>query len=257
MSMGLDDWFRLASALGFDGTEIHERSLASFDKDYLQDIVEAVKSNNLQVSQLICATDFTNPDPILRDREVQTLKQYIDASSLLDGCCLRITAGQVYPDIPRELTISWVVDCFRRCLEYALNKEVLLAYENHYQDYFWERPDFSMKHEIYLEILDQLEDTHLKVNFDCANPIMIGEDPSILLLRVLDRIVHVHCSDRATLYDYTHSVPGEGLVDFKSIFNTLKKAGWDGWLSIEYNGVEGVDGLRRASTFIRKAWEEA
>ena len=254
--MRLEDWFELASELGFDGTEIHAKSLERLDKEYLLHIVDALNNSNLKVSQVTCATDFTNPDPDFRDLEVQTLMGHIDAASVLDSCCLRITAGQVYPEVPRRVAISWVIDCFRRCLEYSHERSIWLAYENHYQDYFWKRPDFSLKHDVFLEIIDQLEDPSLKVNFDCANPLMVGEDPLTLLLSVLDRVIHVHCSDRARPYEYTHSVPGEGLVDYGSIFHALKGAKWDGWLSIEYTGDEGVEGLRRACKFIRTKWGE-
>ena len=256
-TMCLEDWFKLASELGFEGTEIHEKSLERSDKQELSHLMDVLGNYHLKVSQLTCATDFTNPDPVFRDREVQNLMGSIDVVNLLGGCCLRVTAGQMYPGIPREKAISWVVDCFRRSLDYSQEKGVWLAYENHYKDYFWERPDFSLKHDIYLEIIEQLTDTPLKVNFDCSNPLMIGEDPVPLLVSVLDRVIHVHCSDRATPFEYMHSIPGEGLVDFGSIFHTLKGANWDGWLSIEYNGTEGIRGLRQACAFIRAKWKEA
>ena len=121
-----------------------------------------------------------------------------------------VTAGQEYPGVSIEQGIAWVEECLRECLGYAAQYRVWLAYENHYKDYFWERPDFSMKHEVYLEILSRLRDTSLKVNFDCANPIMSGEDPVALLSQVADRVVHVHATDRATPFEYTHAAVGEG-----------------------------------------------
>jgi 3-hexulose-6-phosphate synthase/6-phospho-3-hexuloisomerase len=51
-------------------------------------------------------------------------------------------------------------------------------------------------------------------------------------------------------------VAGEGLVDYPGIFKILKRAGYDGWLSIEYNGVEGLEGLKRAIAYIQRTWEE-
>jgi len=134
---------------------------------------------------------------------------------------------------------------------------VWLAFENHYKDYLWDRPDFSMRHEIFLGILDRLQHTSLKVNFDCANPFMIGENPVALLELVVNRVVHVHCSDRAVPFESTHAVPGEGLVDYHSLFGILKGAAYDGWLSIEYNGPGGLECVKRGIAYVRKTWNEA
>ena len=255
-TMSLEDWFKMAADLGLAGTEIQHNCLHSHEPDYLEHIADAVRKAGLGVSQFISAPDFASPDPEHRAQEIQKLKRHIDIAAFFGACCVRVTAGQEYPDVPLEQGIAWVVESFRECLEYADQKGVWLAYENHFKDYFWERPDFSMMYEIYLEILERLRDTSLKVNFDCANPIMIGENPVALLRKVVDRVVHVHCTDRATPFEYTHAVAGEGLVDYPSVFKILKRAGYDGWLSIEYNGPEGLEGLKRAIAYIRKTWEE-
>jgi sugar phosphate isomerase/epimerase len=255
-TMSLEDWFQIAVELGLDGTEIQHNCLRGYEPDYLEHMAWAVKETGLEVSQFISAPDFTNPDPEYRAQEVQKLRRHVDIAAFFGACCVRVTAGQEYPNVPLEQGCAWVVKCFQECLEYADQKGVWLAYENHYKDYFWERPDFSMRHEIYLEILDRLRDTSLKVNFDCANPIMTGENPVDLLGKVMGRVVHVHCTDRATPFEYTHAVAGEGLVDYPTVFKILKQAGYDSWLSVEYNGPEGIEGLKRAIAYVRKTWEE-
>ncbi len=254
-TMSLNDWFETAADLGLEGTEVQHCCLQSLEADYLAQIAGAASKNGLEVSQFISAPDFVNPDERLRRQQVLTLEWHIDAAALLGAHCVRITAGQEYPDVSTEQGIARVVDSFLECLEYAGRKTVWLAYENHYKDYFWDRPDFSARGEVFLEILDELRDTPLKVNFDCANPIMVGEDPVRLLERVADRVVHVHCTDRAKPFEYTHSVPGEGMVDYPSVFGILHRAGFDGWLSIEYNGTEGLAGLKRAVGNIRGIWQ--
>jgi sugar phosphate isomerase/epimerase len=37
---------------------------------------------------------------------------------------------------------------------------------------------------------------------------------------------------------YKGTISGEGGVDFKFIFSTLKNNGYKGWLSVEFEGVE-------------------
>jgi sugar phosphate isomerase/epimerase len=180
--------------------------------------------------------------------------KHIDTAAFFGAHCLRLTAGQLHQETSREAGVRNVVECFRQCLDYAATKGVYLAYENHYKDYFWKEPDFSQQHDVYLEIFEQLRGAGLKANFDCANPIMIGADPVALLRRVAPYVVHVHCTDRPVQFEYTHVPAGEGLVDYPTVFTLLQGAGYDGWLSVEYNGTEGVAGLRRAFAFVRRTW---
>lgn len=252
-TMTLEEWFPLAASLGLDGTEIHDRSLASFELAYLDHIGQELAKHSLRVSQLVGASDFTHPDPQVRARELDITRRNIDAAARLGATCVRVTAGQAHPGVSREQGIAWAVEGLRAAVEYAESRGVWVAYEDHYKDYFWERPDFSQRGEAFLEIVDRLRDTPLKINFDFGNPVMIGEDPLTLLRQVVDRVVHVHCSDRLP-GEYLHRIAGEGAVDFEAGFRILHEAGYDGWLSSEYNGTQGIEGLRRSLNHLRRMW---
>ncbi|MCD6290275.1 MAG: sugar phosphate isomerase/epimerase, partial [Anaerolineae bacterium] len=77
-SMTLEEWFPIAASLGLDGTEIHDRSLASFEPEYLDHIGQELSDHGLVVSQLIGACDLTHPDPEVRARELAITKRNID-----------------------------------------------------------------------------------------------------------------------------------------------------------------------------------
>lgn len=251
--MKLEAWFPIAASLGIHGTEIHDRSLASFEPAYLDHISEELAKNKLVVSQFIGAADFTNSDPSARAQQLEITKRNLDVAARLGATCVRLTAGQVHPNVSRPQGVGWACECLKASVDYALKHSVWVAYEDHYKDYFWERPDFSQRGEIFLEIVDRLRDTALKINFDFGNPVMIGEDPVALLRQVVDRVVNVHCSDRFR-GEYAHQVAGEGSVNFPAGFRILHDAGYNGWLSSEYNGTQGVEGLKRSLDYIRATW---
>jgi sugar phosphate isomerase/epimerase len=253
-TMSLEDWFDLARELRLDGTELQHNCLEGYEPAYLDGVHEALTVRGLAVSQVIGSAVFSHPGADVRRREVAVTRQQIDAAARFGAPCVRLTAGQAHPEVDRATGVRRVVEAFRECLAYAAGRGVLLAYENHYKDFFRERPDFSQQHDVYLEIFDRLRGEGLKANFDCANPIMIGADPVALLRRVAPDVVHVHCTDRPVRFEYTHVPAGEGLVDYPSVFALLQDAGYDGWLSVEYNGTEGVAGLRRAFDFVRRTW---
>jgi sugar phosphate isomerase/epimerase len=254
-TMKLEEWFPIAASLGIAGTEIHDRSLASFESAYLDFIGKELAKNKLVVSQLIGAADFTHPDPAVRAQELKITKRNIGVAARLGANSVRLTAGQVHPNVSRKEGVDWACEGLKASADYALGRKVWIAYEDHYKDYFWERPDFSQRGEIFLEIVDRLKDTTLKVNFDFGNPVMIGEDSIALLRPVVDRVVNVHCSDRFQ-GEYPHQIAGQGSVNFPAGFRILQEAGYDSWLSSEYNGNQGLEGLRQSLDYIRATWNQ-
>jgi sugar phosphate isomerase/epimerase len=255
-TMELAAWLPIAASLGLDGTEIHDRSMASFEPRYLDGIGQALADHKLAVSQFIGAADFTHPDATVRTEQLVQMCRNVDVAARLGATCVRATAGQDHPDITHEQGVTWAAEGLRRLVEYADRRGVWIAYEDHYKDYFWARPDFSQRGAIFLEIVERLRDTPLKINFDFGNPVMIGEDPAELLRQVVERVVHVHCSDRFR-GQYPHQIAGCGSVDFKAGFRILRAAGYDLWLSSEYNGTEGVTGLGASLQYMRKTWAES
>jgi sugar phosphate isomerase/epimerase len=254
-TMSMEDWFKLAETLDLAGTEVQYNCLDSYDLKYLKNIRNQLHKHHLKVSQFIASPDFTTPDSEKRAGQVAKTIRDVDIAAFFEAPCLRITAGQEYPQVSYEQSLKWVTDSFREILEYSESKGVWLAFENHYKDFFWEHPDFSRNGKVFLEIIDCLKDTSLKVNFDCSNPIVVGQDPVDILKSVANRIVHVHCNDRVAFYRYDHAVVGEGLVNIPQIFSILRTHGYNGWLSIEYNGNQGLEGLKRSIAYVRQEWE--
>ncbi len=256
-TMEPSEWFDIAADLGLDATELHDKLLRSYEPEYLEGLRDQIHGRGLQVSQIIGAPDLTNPDTEARQQELETTYRNIDAAHILGATCVRITAGQEHEDLSHAEGVNLAVDGIRQAVEYAEDRGVYVAYENHYKDYFWSRPDFSQRTSVYLQILEGLRHTGVRVNFDCSNQVVAGEDPVELLRYVCDLVVHVHCSDRVEPNQYPHAVTGEGVVDFPTIFSLLRETNYDGWLSVEYNGTEGLDGLRRAIANVRRLWQES
>lgn len=76
-----------------------------------------------------------------------------------------------------------------------------------------------------------------------------GGDPAAMAQRYADRIVHVHCKDvrrpvleRArnrdasflnAVLDGVFTVPGDGMVDYRSVLEPIARSGYRGWLVVE------------------------
>jgi sugar phosphate isomerase/epimerase len=218
---------------------------------------------------MCCSPDFTHPDKSFRVNEIKKQKKWIDMTYALGGTYCRVLSGQRRPELSMEEGILLAADCIYECLPYAQERNITLIIENHYKDDFWDYPEFAQKMEVFCKLVNSIHHPFFGVNYDPSNTYLAGEDPIELLKRVSDRVVTMHASDRylkeGTLEDLrkeeggaegyakrlSHGEIGKGLNDFDAIFAELKRAHFNGWVSIE-DGVEGMDQLERSVAFLRK-----
>lgn len=85
--------------------------------------------------------------------------------------------------------------------------------------------------------------------YDTGHLVFSGEDHLAVLKKYVDRIHHVHLKDvRMEIVERVHSekmsflqavkagvftVPGDGVIDFKPVFEVLSEAGYKGWFVVE------------------------
>jgi len=267
-SMSVFDWIEMASDLPVDGLELYDGFLESFETAYVTRVRSALERRHMTMPMLCYSSDFTNPDPEQRRREIERERQAIDLTVALGGRYCRILSGQRRPDVSRAQGIAWVVESVRQLLPYAADRGVVLAMENHYKDNFWKHPEFAQKRDVYLSIVGQIDSPWFGVQYDPSNAILAGEDPIELLELVKHRVVTMHASDRYLKPGHTldelrtvedsvgyaailsHGVVGRGMNDYSRIFRILGEAGYDGWVSIE-DGVNGLEEIRESAVFLR------
>ena len=96
-----------------------------------------------------------------------------------------------------------------------------------------------------------MENTHESVNLtlDTGHMLFAQGDSQKILENYKDRILHVHCKDirkhvlekslkedlsfREAFLDGAFTVPGDGCIDYKPLFDVLKKNNYSGWLVVE------------------------
>jgi sugar phosphate isomerase/epimerase len=268
-SMTLFEWIEKAGQLGVDGLEMHYLFFDGRNDDYLEQVIRKCKENKLALPMMCFSPDFTQPDLEKRKQELEKQKNAIDLTVRLGGQFCRTLSGQNRPGLDREMAVGWCVEMIREAVAYASERGITVAIENHYKDGYWEYPEFALRSEIFLEIIEQVDSPFFGVNFDPSNTIIAGEDPLELLEKIKRRVVTMHASDRHleggsladlrklerdSVHGYAriirHGVIGQGLNDYDAIFRVLKEAGFDGWISIE-DGVNGMEELQLSAEFLR------
>ena len=105
-----------------------------------------------------------------------------------------------------------------------------------------------------LRIMSLSDSPHLGINFDTGNVAVAGNDPVATLQAVIRHVRHVHVKDIIRTKTSGHATGqtagcaiGDGEVDIPGCLDVLRKAGYDGCLSIECDGVEA---LKRSVRFL-------
>jgi sugar phosphate isomerase/epimerase len=264
-TMSLFEWIELAATLHVAGLEFYSGFLHD-NVPFLKKAKAYLERHHLQMPMMCCSPDFTQPDPILLQKEIDLEKRMIEITAFLGGRYCRVLSGQRRPELSRDAGIAKVVSIIKSLLPFAEKNGVLLVMENHYKDNYWQFPEFAQKMDVFVEIVNQIESPWFGVNYDPSNTILAGEDPIELLEKVKHRVVSMHASDRylksGTIEDLrkeedsvgyatrlSHGVIGQGMNDYDKIFSILKSVGFDSWISIE-DGLNGMDDLRKSVDFL-------
>lgn len=267
-TMTVREWIELAATLDIDGLEMYFGMIGLKDPEQWPVIRKIAADHDLQIPMMCASPDFTHPDPVFRQQQIDLEKYCIDMTAALGGQYCRVLSGQRRPEVSREEGIQYTVDCIEACLPHAKACGVTLIIENHYKDNYWQFPEFAQHADVFCDLVSRIHDPNFGVNYDPSNTILAGEDPLMLLERVKQRVVTMHASDRyladGTIEDLRkeedsvgyakrlrHGEIGKGMNDFDAIFSTLKGVGFNGWISIE-DGVDGFDQLERSVAFLRQ-----
>ena len=247
-TMSQEDWIREAVELGLDGIEMYEPFLSSLDSSGMARLADAVYNAGLEVSKYASgcyahtASCLCNPED--RERAIAYIKQSVDEALIFRTNIVRVVSGRGSEGLDHEVVLQSVADGLKASLDYAEEKQVMLAFEDHFS--------VGTKIDDFMKILGLVDDDRLKVSLDTANATN-GTAVDLAKL-VAPRVVHTHMSDRKG--DDHFIVVGKGDVDFEGVFRELKKAGYDGWLSLEVF-VGGKENLQFSIEQIRNAWNRA
>lgn len=253
--MSVYEWACIGKQVGLDAIDLSILFIPSGTMAEAWEIRRQVERAGMQVAMLTSYPDFTHPLEEQRRRELDLAVQSVRIASALGASLLRVTAGQAHPATSLEEGIEWAVSGLNQLAEITQGLGVQLVYENHAKPGAWEYTDFSQPPELFSQILGRLSPV-IKVNFDTGNATAFSPDPLALLEHVLPRLGSIHASDTGTIGSLQHVLVGSGYVNFPAIFRRLQHAEWNGWICIEEASYLGVDGIRRATQFIRNTWEQ-
>jgi sugar phosphate isomerase/epimerase len=223
-TMTLDDFIRLCADLNLDGTELTSYYFPKdFNEDYLIHIKQLTFRLGLDISGTAIANDFCLPPGEARDKTLAHTRKWIDYAALMGAPVIRIFAGQVPAGDTEQAAIDRCAAGINESLDYAAQKGVCLALENH--------GGITATPAQMLKIIEQVKDSPwFGVNFDGGN--FHTADPYSDLAKIAPYAINVQIKT-----DLSRLGKRED-TDMARMVKILADANYRGYVVLEYEGAE-------------------
>lgn len=257
-----------AAAMGFDGiefTDLPADSPFGSQAACADALAERAAAAGLSVAAYTVGASLFTGTPQGDRAEIQRLKGQVDIAARLGAPVMRHDAfWQRIPQLRAGRSFDGMLAVaaagIREVAAYAAERGVCTCTENHgllAQDSDrMERLFCAVDHENYGLLVDM-------GNFLC-----VDEDPAAAVSRLAPYAVHVHAKDMRR-FPFGTEAPkgsfstrganrllgvalGEGDVPVRQCLTILRQAGYDGWVSLEYEGTKDcLDGIRKGLSVLR------
>lgn len=260
-----------AKELGFEAIEFTGLTPPEgvTQKEYAKEIRAEAERLGMAINAYTVGANLFQETPEKEAEEIERLKEQVEIAVILGAPVMRhdVTWGLTKKGAGRsfDAKLPTIARCARIVTEYAAARGVRTCTENHGQvaqdSDRVERLFNAVGHENYGLLVDV-------GNFAC-----VDEDSAMAVSRVAPYAFHAHVKDFVKRpfaegaadpffptrgCNYLRSVAvGEGDIPVKQCIAILKKAGYDGYLSIEYEGREDcIEGIKRGYANLKTYFAE-
>ena len=242
---------KATAEIGFTGIEFTGFSPNGDGKDpieFAKTVKDACAEAKLDIMSWTIGADFLRNDV---DAEIERLKGQVDIAAALGAPLMRHDATGGFPDRKNGLAeyfeaLPIVAKGYGGVTEYAATKGVRTMIENH--GFFFQDSD---RVEL---LINTVNNPNFGALVDIGNFLCADEEPMRAVKRMAPYAFHVHakdfhvkcpCSDPGEGYFKSRggtplrgAIVGHGNVNTKGCIDLLSEAGYDGYLSIEFEGME-------------------
>jgi len=215
------------SQLGYDGIQIMGEP-RKYDWGYVRDLLD---KHNLKcygsVSIMVKGRDLIHADPYFRDMAVQYLNECMDMVKALGGDFITIVpseVGKIVAMADPDTEWKWAVEGLKKVADHAAKIGLRIGLEplNRFETNFLNRHDQA------LCLAEDVGGDHVGVCLDAFHINIEEADMYQAILKAGPKLVDFHVADN------NRFPPGQGQLDWKRLISTLKQAGYDKQLTVEF-----------------------
>lgn len=257
--------------LGENGADHVECSPAGYSFTETPDLIEAVKAKageaGLEISSYTIGANFIQPDEAARRAEIERVKKEVEIGAKLGVRFMRHDAASR----PKEETsvaaleadLPQVIAACREIADHAQQYGITTSVENH---------GFHMQgSERVQRLVLGVDRENYRTTLDVGNFLCADEDPLVAVRNNMPFASYVHLKDfyvRTTdpgegWFQSKHgrylrgAIVGQGDIDMPAVIRVIKGSGYDGFVSIEFEGMEDCrTGTRIGMANAKRLWDE-
>jgi inosose dehydratase len=269
--MSVPDVIRWTAAHGGEHVEIVPLGYNLVGNPVLLDeILKAADETNIEISNYAVGANFAKEDTAEFEQEIEAVLRHVDVARALGVKRMRhdvafrpteeATVEQFERDLPR------LVDACRRIADYARDYGITTSVENH--GYYIQASERVRR------LIHEVDRLNFRTTLDIGNFLCVDEDPLSAVKNNAPLASMVHVKDfyrRPASYNpgegwfrtaYGHylrgAIAGQGDVPVAELLRIVKQSGYDGYISVEFEGMEDCrTGSRIAMDNVRRLWNEA
>ena len=245
--MDIPGFIHEAKRIGADGVELLDFFYRDVEGER-RTALRALDETGLPCPIFSVGNNFAKTSPQERHEQLNRIKFGVDEALHYGAGVVRVFAGDVAPGITFEQAREWIVEGLAEASKYAEEKGVRLALENH--GTLAGRGD--QVRGLIEDVRERAGNRALGANPDTGNFLLVNQPSHEAISEVAPYAYMVHFKDfipapegqTEHIYGaldgsrYLGAAVGEGMVQLDSCISLLRRAGFDGWLSVEYEGVE-------------------
>ncbi len=158
----MNEFIDYCDSLKLDGTELTSYYFESNEDSYLLGLRNKCFHLGLDISGTAIGNNFVTADRNKRREEVESVKFWVDKAAILGAPTIRVFGGYEIPDGHTENdAYDWVISALQESVEYASQKGIVLAIENH--------GGFPTTSKQVIKIVQEVNSPWFGVNLDTGN----------------------------------------------------------------------------------------
>ncbi len=231
---------------------------------------ERAQHLKIAISNYLIGADFIKDDEGGYEQEVERVLRQVDVAKRLGVSLMRhdvawrppadSTIWRFEDDLPR------IVKACQRVADYAQSLGIVTTVENH--GYFVQHSDRVLR------LVQEVNRPNFRLTVDVGNFLCVDEDPVAAVRKCLPYAAMIHLKDFYVRYDQSSpghgwfatagghflrgAMIGHGDVRLRAIVAAIKRSGYDGFVSVEFEGLEesrlgSEEGLKNARALLEQS----
>jgi L-ribulose-5-phosphate 3-epimerase len=219
-TMTMEDFILKAVELEIDGVDVTTYWLKSTEPAYLHSLRHLAFKHAIPFSGAAIRTEMCQSDPAKREAEIAGIKKWVDATELLGASHIRVFGGALPSGATDAQGVEWTAETMKAACDYAAQKGITVGIESHH--------GITAKASNIIAILQRVNSPYAGCNLDITH---FQDDLYAQVESLIPYATHAH------IRDHDDSKPPQPL-DLDRIWQMFAKGGYQGFMSVEYEGDE-------------------